>query len=141
MTIHKILLNGKIYTSDEKQPWAEAIAISGKTLAYVGDNETAKAMAEDETEIIDLEGKTVLPGFIDGHTHPVTVAKTHYRVRMPLTHDKDELLANIKKYAEENPKEEKPYFFCENYFAEVFGPEGPKKEVLDEIVPDRPARI
>lgn len=141
MGVDKILVNGKIYTSEEDAIWAEALVISGKKLVYVGDNETALAMAEVETEIIDLEGKTVLPGFIDGHTHPVTVAKTHYRVRMPLTHDKDELLANIKKYAEANPKEEKPFFFCENYFAEVFGAEGPKKEMLDEIISDRPARI
>lgn len=141
MAIDKILVNGKIYTSDSEHPWAEALVISGKELTYVGSNETAKSMAEMDTEIIDLEGKTVLPGFIDGHTHPVTVAKTHYRVRMPLTHDKEELLDNIRKYAERNPKEEKPFFFCENYFAEVFGPEGPRKEVLDELVSDRPARI
>jgi len=141
MTIDRILINGKIYTSNEKAPWAEAMAISGKKLAYVGDNETAKAMAEDGTEVIDLEGKTVIPGIIDGHTHPVTVAKTHYRVRMPLTHDKDELYANIKKAADMYPKEERPFLFCENYFAESFGPEGPRKEDLDQLVPDRPARI
>ncbi|MBR5488354.1 MAG: amidohydrolase family protein [Firmicutes bacterium] len=141
MAIDRILINGKIYTSNEDALWAEALVIDGKNLAYVGDNETAKAMAEEGTEIIDLEGKTIIPGIIDGHTHPVTVAKTHYRVRMPLTHDKDELYANIKKYAELNPKEEKPYFFCENYFAECFGPEGPNRWDLDELVPDRPARI
>lgn len=136
-----ILVNGKIYTSDEKQPWAQALVVSGKKLVYVGDNETAKDIAGEAAKVVNLGGKTVLPGFIDGHTHPTTVAKTHYRVRMPLTHDRDELLANIKKYAEANPKEEKPFFFCENYFAEVFGSEGPKKEVLDEIISDRPARI
>lgn len=141
MAIDKILLNGKIYTSNKEALWAEALAISGKELAYVGDNETAKDMVEAGTEIIDLEGKTIIPGLIDGHTHPVTVAKTHYRVRMPLTHDKDELFSNIKKYAEMNPKEEKPFFFCENYFAECFGPEGPNRKELDELVPDRPARI
>lgn len=141
MKAEKLFINGKIYTSNPDAPWAEAMVCEGKNLVYVGTNEGAKALAQADTEIIDLEGKTVLPGFIDGHTHPVSVAKTHYRVRMPLTHDKDELLANIKKYAEMNPKEEKPFFFCENYFAEVFGAEGPKKEVLDELVPDRPARI
>lgn len=141
MKAEKLFINGKIYTSNPDVPWAEAMVCEGKNLVYVGTNEGAKALAQADTEIIDLEEKTVLPGFIDGHTHPVSVAKTHYRVRMPLTHDKDELLANIKKYAQMNPKEEKPFFFCENYFAEVFGAEGPKKEVLDEIVPDRPARI
>lgn len=141
MIIDKVLINGKIFTSDLNNPWAEAIAISGKKLVYVGDSKTAKKLAMTDTTIIDLKGRTVLPSFLDGHTHPTTVAKTHYRVRMPLTHDKDELLENIRKYAAMYPKEEKPYFFCENYFAEVFGAEGPKKEVLDEIISDRPARI
>lgn len=141
MKRNKIFINGKIYTSNPENPWAEAMFVSGKKLMYVGNNEVAKVMSDENTEIVDLGGKTVLPGFIDGHTHPVTVAKTHYRIRMPLTHDKDELLANIKKYAQMYPKEERPYFFCENYFAEVFGANGPNKEVLDELVPDRPARI
>jgi len=65
MAIDRILINGKIYTSNEDALWAEALVISGKTLAYVGDNETAKAMAEEGTEIIDLEGKTIIPGIID----------------------------------------------------------------------------
>lgn len=141
MNIDRILINGKIYTAVPDALWAEAVAVSGKKIAYVGNTAECMKLAGSETEIIDLNGKTVLPGFIDGHTHPVTVAKTDYRVRMPLTHDKEELFANIRKYAALNPKEEKPFLFCENYFAETFGAEGPRKEELDELVPDRPARI
>ncbi|MCI7304132.1 MAG: amidohydrolase family protein [Clostridiales Family XIII bacterium] len=141
MKIDKVLFNGKIYTSVQETPWAEALAISGRKIAFAGSNEEARAVADADTEMIDLEGKTILPGFLDGHTHPTTVAKTFYRVRMPLTHDKDELLANIQKYAKQYPKEERPFLFCENYFAETFGPKGPRKEELDQIVSDRPARI
>ena len=111
MKIDKVLFNGKIYTSDQETPWAEALAISGRKIAFAGSNEEARAVADADTEMIDLEGKTILPGFLDGHTHPTTVAKTFYRVRMPLTHDKDELLANIQKYAKQYPKEERPFLF------------------------------
>ena len=111
MAIDKILINGKIYTENPEMPWAQAMAIDGKKLAYVGDDDGAKALAGDDTQIIDLAGKTVIPGLLDGHTHPAIVSKTHWFVRAPLTYDKDELMANIKEYAEKYPKEENPYFY------------------------------
>lgn len=141
MKADKIFINGKIYTEDPRQPWAEAIAVAGKEILCIGSNENIQSKAGEETGVVDLKGRVVLPGFIDGHTHPTTVAKTFYHVRMPFTHDKDELLQNIKACAEKYSKEERPYLFCDNYFAETFGEEGPKKEVLDEIISDRPARI
>lgn len=137
----RIFINGKIYTEDPDQPWAEAAAVSGKKFIHVGTNDEVMAMTTEGTEIIDLAGKVAIPGLIDGHTHPTTVAKTFWRVRIPLTHDKDELMKNIRKALAEHPKETTPYFFCDNYFAETFGPEGPKKEELDALVSDRPARI
>jgi predicted amidohydrolase YtcJ len=55
---------------EEDQPWAEAIAIKGnKILAVLSDTRKIKSYTGDETRIIDLEGKFVLPGFIDAHTH------------------------------------------------------------------------
>lgn len=141
MSADRIYRNGRFYTENPSAPWAEAVAIRGRELAAVGTEAECMALADEKTQVVDLGGKVVIPGLIDGHTHPITVARTHWRVRMPLTHDREELFANIRKYAEANPKETCPYFFCENYFAEVFGDEGPKKEDLDAIIPDRPARI
>ncbi len=141
MAVTKILHNGKIYTENPQMPWAQAVAVEGKKIAYVGDDESAKAMAKPETELIDLKGKTVIPGLIDGHTHPATVSKTYWYVRGPLTQDKDKLLENIAEYAKKYPKEDRPYFYYESYFTETFGTDGPRKEVLDEIISDRPARI
>lgn len=141
MIADKILINGKIYTENPAMPWAEAMAISGKLITYVGDNKGAEALASKDTEITDLKGKTVIPGLIDGHTHPDSIATTYWYIRGPLTKDKDQLLTNIRKAAEEHPKEEMPYFYYENYFTETFGDKGPNKELLDEIINDRPARI
>ena len=141
MAADKILINGRFYTENPDMPWAEAVAIEGKDFVYVGDNAGAEVLAGEGTQIVDMAGKTIIPGLLDGHTHPATVSKTYWFVRGPLTLDKDELLANIKEYAEKYPKEVKPYFYYESYFTETFGPEGPHKSLIDEIISDRPARI
>ncbi|MCQ2546467.1 MAG: amidohydrolase family protein [Clostridia bacterium] len=140
MTKRILYTNGRIYTENPAQPWAEAFITEDDKFAYVGDEAGSLAFAKAD-ETVDLGGKVVIPGLIDGHTHPGTVAKTFWHARIPRTYDKDELLAYIKQAAEEFPKETNPYFYCENYFTETFGEEGPQKEVLDEIIPDRPARI
>jgi predicted amidohydrolase YtcJ len=136
-----ILTNAKIYTAAARMPWAEAVAFAGKRIEFVGNNKDCLLYAGKGTQVIDLGGKTVLPGLLDGHTHPTTVAKTIWHIRMPMTRDKDTLLATIREYAQKYPKEDVPYFFGDSYYAEIFGSEGPRKEVLDEIFPDRPARI
>ncbi|HVP36873.1 MAG TPA: amidohydrolase [Terriglobales bacterium] len=64
-----ILLNGRITTLDEKNPWAEALVLAGGKIVYAGRNETAKGYASRETEVIDLKGKLALPGFNDAHLH------------------------------------------------------------------------
>ena len=140
MSDMKILINGKIYTENPSMPWAEAMVIDGKKLAYVGDNPGAEAFA-DGGEVIDLAGKTVIPGFIDGHTHPATVSKTYWCCRNELTEDKEQLFKNIAETAEKYPKEVRPYFYYENYFTTTFGEEGPNRWEIDKIVSDRPARI
>lgn len=141
MKAEKIYRNGRFHTGDPDSPKAQAVAIRGKKLIAVGTEESCIAFADENTEIVDLGNRVVLPGLIDGHTHPITVAMTFWRVRMPLTHDRDELFENIRYYAEQNPRETCPYFFCENYFAEIFGDKGPTRWELDEIISDRPARI
>ncbi|MBP3384055.1 MAG: amidohydrolase family protein [Firmicutes bacterium] len=136
----KILYGGVIYTSYDKEA-AEAVAIADGEFICVGTLADCEAYIGENTEMKDLSGKLVLPGLIDGHTHPITIAKTIWHVRMPDVTDKEELLATIREHAEKNPKEEVPYFYGECYHAETFGPEGPTKELLDSVISDRPARI
>ena len=135
-----IINNGLIYTSFDK-PYAEAAAIADGEFICVGTSAECEAYRGPQTEMRDAGGRLILPGLIDGHTHPITIAKTIWRVELADTYDKDELMENIKKAAEEHPKEELPYFFGECYHAETFGPEGPTKELLDSVISDRPARI
>ncbi|MGD6810128.1 MAG: amidohydrolase [Candidatus Bathyarchaeia archaeon] len=64
-----VLLNGNIITMNPKMPSAQAIAIKGDKISYVGTNQEAKQHIDEKTQVIHLDGKTVLPGFIDTHTH------------------------------------------------------------------------
>ncbi|NEP23121.1 amidohydrolase family protein [Moorena sp. SIO3I6] len=69
VTADKIYTGGEIITLDDKNPSAEAVAVqSGKILA-VGSLEELQNLQGDKTEVINLNGKTMVPGFIDGHGH------------------------------------------------------------------------
>jgi hypothetical protein len=64
-----VIKNANIYTINKKQPKAEAIAIQHNKIIFVGSEQGAKKYIGSKTEIIDAKGKTVLPGFIEGHGH------------------------------------------------------------------------
>ena len=72
-----ILYNGNIITMDEKKPAAQALAISGEEIIAVGDNTLADRLKNNETRIIDLKGKTVIPGLVDTHIHAIRGGQTY----------------------------------------------------------------
>ena len=68
-----VFTNGRVYTVDEKRPWAEAVAVRGTDIVYVGDSSGVEAFVGDQTNVSDLNGKTMLPGFVDTHHHGAMV--------------------------------------------------------------------
>ncbi|MEJ2085979.1 MAG: amidohydrolase family protein, partial [Acidobacteriota bacterium] len=64
-----VLRNGKVVTVNQMQPTAEALAIRGAWIVGVGSNEEMEAWVDAETEVMDLDGRMVIPGFIEGHGH------------------------------------------------------------------------
>ena len=70
-----IFLNGKIYTVNDEQPWAEALALSGRDILFVGTNNEVSQYRGDDTEVVDLGEKLMLPGMIDTHMHPMQAGK------------------------------------------------------------------
>ena len=141
----KILINGKIYTENKLQPWAEAVAIEDKHFACVGSTKEVRAYAKfhwgEDFETVDLSGRTVLPGLIEGHTHPAMMSKTAWVIHDENITNEDEMYESIKKYAALYPKEKRPYFVFCRFHNEWYGPEGPNNKRLNEIINDRPARI
>ena len=68
-TMKTAFINGKIYTVNEKQPLAQSVIVEGKKILFVGSDIDAKRFMDTNTKVIDLNGKLMLPGFIDNHVH------------------------------------------------------------------------
>ena len=67
-----VFLNGTVITVDDALPAAEAVAIVGNRIARVGASDELQDEVGPETRVVDLEGRTLLPGFNDNHTHPIS---------------------------------------------------------------------
>jgi hypothetical protein len=81
-----VLTNGRIYTVDSKQPWAEAIAVQGNEIVYVGSSKDAERFVGENTQVADLEGRMVLPGMIDSHLHAIAVVFGWQTYRMSMVY-------------------------------------------------------
>jgi predicted amidohydrolase YtcJ len=94
-----VLHHGKIVTVDEKFFLAQAVAIRGERIVAVGTDETILKFAGPKTRKIDLEGRTVLPGLIDSHTHPVSAAMYEFDHRIPEMETVADVLAYVRSRA------------------------------------------
>lgn len=74
-----ILHNGSIWTVNERAPRAQAVAVSGGRFLAVGSDDEVLALAAGRSRKVDLGGKTVVPGFIDAHSHPGSAGRSHLR--------------------------------------------------------------
>ncbi|MDU0326391.1 amidohydrolase family protein [Microbacterium sp. KSW2-21] len=133
------LTNGRIITSDADDTVADAVAVLDGRVAFVG-------RAEDHSpapgsRLIDLGGRTVLPGLIDAHTHPTMVARSAWHISLPDTDDLDEILTFVREYGERHSPDEAPFLYFEYYPSTLFGESGPTKQMLDAAISDRPVLL
>jgi predicted amidohydrolase YtcJ len=138
-----ILTNGKILTVDEAFSTAEAIAIKDERIVAVGDAATVGAMAGPDTEVVDLGGKTVIPGLIDNHMHFIRgVQNWHIQARIDGITSRAEALDIIAaRAASMDPGE---WLTVQGGWSEVqFAdqPGGWTIEELDRVAPDNPLFI
>lgn len=91
-----VLVSGKIVTIDEMIPEAEALAIRDSKIVAVGSNEDIQAFIGNETEIIDLEGNTAVPGFIEGHAHLMSIGKAKLRLALKDASSWDEIVEIVQ---------------------------------------------
>ncbi|MDQ4215218.1 amidohydrolase [Microbacterium capsulatum] len=94
--------NARIFTAD-RRPWAEALVVEGDRIAYVGDDATAERVAGSDARIHDLDGATVLPGFVDGHAHIVGTGEAAEQVDLWGAGSLEEIQRRIAAWAEEHP--------------------------------------
>jgi len=131
-----VFQNGKIYTLNEKLPITEALAIKGDTIIYVGSGSGVSALIGPKTIVKDIKGKLLFPGFIDAHTHPALGITMFSGFVIEPGWDIPTIQKMLKKYVEAHA--EKDYIFGFGYDNGLFGPNGPDKKYLDEVVPDKP---
>jgi len=131
------LRNGAIYTVDGARSWAETIAIDDGRIVYVGNDAGAKNYIGPQTQVVDLEGRMVLPGMQDVHIHPISGGIEANGCDLNAATNVEEYVATIKKYADEHPNE--TWIKGGGWAMSAFGPGAlARKELIDAVVPDRP---
>ncbi len=132
-----ILTNGNVYTADDAHPQAEAIAIKGERILFVGSNDEAKKYAGAKTRTIDLKGKTVLPGLTDSHYHIFGVGERLMTLSLEGTRTKEQFLAKVRAAAAET---EPDRWITGRGWIETFWkpPVFPTREDLDKVSPLNP---
>ena len=135
----RIFVNGAVYTVDAARTWAQAVAVRGGRIVAVGTDDDVADLRGDMTDVIDLRGRMLLPGFQDAHVHPVSGGIDMLQCDLHDLGTKDDYLAAIASYAVENPEE--PWILGGGWSQDVFPKGCPPKEDLDAIVPDRPVYL
>lgn len=135
-TIDKIYYNGVVWTADQKIPSATAMVLNDGVFLFVGEDKEALSMATDRTEIIDLKGNFVTPGFIDNHVHFISGGLQLSRVNLNDVLSKKEFQARIIEFDRVLPKSS--WILGGNWDHELWGGIYPDKSWIDEVVSDRP---
>lgn len=101
-----VFTNASVLTMNDDNPTAEAVAVTGNQITYVGDAAGAEALVGDNTEVFDLGGDTLLPGFVSGHDHIVASGWTSRGVSLMGIESLEDAKTAVKEYADANPDEE-----------------------------------
>lgn len=137
--VDHVFYNANVYTVNDSNPSAQAVAVSGNEIVYVGNDAGAMELVGSNTAQHDLGGQMLLPGFIDSHMHPIMGGQYAQALSLETGGTVDEWIAAIADYAAANP--DAPVLFGYGWLATTFGPEGPQKELIDEVAGDRPVLL
>lgn len=134
-----VLKNGSVYSVDPDRNWAQAIAIADGKIIFVGTNDGLEHYISSDTIVIDLDGKMVLPGFVDAHAHPSQAMDYVGNINLYLLRSIEEYKQAIADYAESHVGAE--VLRGSGWDNRYFSSHGPDKDILDALVPDRPISL
>lgn len=135
-----VVVNARVYTADDARPLADAFAVRDGRIAFVGSTREARALAGSATRVVDLGGKTVIPGMVDAHAHYSGLAQTLSTVDLMGVPSYDELIARVQARAATLPKGSwvEGRGWDQNQWADG---EFPTHERLTAAVPDHPVYL
>ncbi len=135
-----VLLNGTVWTVNPDQPWAEAVALKGDKILEASSSEEIKGMIGDNTQVIDLKGDLVLPGFIDSHTHFLDGGFSLLSIRLRDAESREEFITRIDDKAKEIKRG--VWILDGDWDHQSFDPpELPRKEWIDPVTPHNPVCV
>jgi len=134
-TADVVFTNADIRTMDEANPTAQAVAITGNRITYVGDNAGARSLIGKETRVIDAHGRLMVPGFIETHLHLLVAAAAIAGVVADQKDTVDDVARKVAEYAKENPGTST--IFGTGVAAPVLTSGKANRQVLDKLLPDR----
>lgn len=137
----QIFKNGKVYTVNEQQEWADAVALKDNKIIFVGSNEEVQAYVDSSTKVTDLSGKMMMPGFHDVHMHPIESASenTQFSISVEETNPENFIQA-IKEASQANPGTGWLIGYGHSIFTLLESGRSPLA-IIDEAVSDRPVII
>ncbi len=132
------LVNGRIWTANPAQPEAEAVAIEGDRIAFVGSTGDMRAWA-GASEVVDLEGRFVTPGFIDSHVHFISGGARLASVQLRDAATRDECVGRIEAF----PKTVPPgtWITGGDWDHTLWGGELPRRDWIDRVTPHHPVWV
>ncbi len=131
------LINGKVVTVDSSFTITEAVAIKGDIIIAVGTTKEISSFTGDETQIIDLKGRTVIPGLIDSHLHPESASLSEIDEEIPDVHTIDQLLEWIRN--ESSRKKNGEWIVFPKFFStRLIEMRQPSLKELDTSAPENP---
>ncbi len=131
-----ILHGGRIRTMSPDRAVAPAVAITGDRVTALGTDRDVLALRGPGTRVVNLRGRTALPGFTDAHTHPVSGGLRHVECDLDRFDTAEDHLAAVAAYAAANPDLE--WIVGDGWSMETFPGGIPRREALDTVVPNRP---
>lgn len=134
-----IYYNGTIITMEEALPVVEAIAVKAGVITAVGSREEVMAQANSDARLIDLQGRTMLPGFIDGHSHIISYASMLGLVQLQGATDFQTVKQQMQQFIADKAIDTEQWV-CGFGYDHNFWPEKchPNREMLDSISVEHP---
>ncbi|WP_406735467.1 amidohydrolase family protein [Streptomyces sp. NBC_01108] len=133
-----IFTRGPIHTGDPARTRASSLAVTGERITAVGHDEVRELIGPD-TEVIDLQGKLLLPGFQDSHIHAVFGGMELAECDLTGTVGVEDYLTRIRSYADAHP--DRPWITGGGWSMESFDGGLPTRQLLDSVIPDRPVLL
>ncbi len=134
-----VFVNGAAYTVDAARRWARAVAVRDGRIVAVGSDADVRELAGPRTQVVDLGGRMLLPGFQDAHVHPPASGVDMLQCDLHDVNGLEGYVAAIREYAESH--RDVDWILGGGWAMDVFPGGTPTKQILDEVVPDRPVYL